>query len=284
MTLRGFLGVATLIVATGSLGGCVAAVIPVAAAGMLAKGQLEGRDQPRGSYAPTQAVVPRPTTPAPVDASVTASQSGSHVVMTGMTELPRPSAAPDAQRNEAIQRFSDYALEQAMRDPARLPREGALLTEAGSLRPIRQECAAQPPAILIDLDPGRGTFDPLGDLQIEPSLAPALLSLREQGVAVLWQSRLGENFGEALREVLIEDGLDPRGEDRLLLASSLDERKQTLRDDLAKNYCIVAILGDERADFDELYLYLKDPGVAFPLEPLIGQGWFLADPIVQGDE
>ena len=69
------------------------------------------------------------------------------------------------------------------------------------------------------------------------------------------------------------------GEDRLETLGSLDERKQTRRDALAETYCIVAILGDERADFDELYLYLKDRDAVVPPDAIIGNGWFLASPI-----
>ena len=63
------------------------------------------------------------------------------------------------------------------------------------------------------------------------------------------------------------------------MLGSLDERKQTRRDALAKTHCIVAILGDERADFDELYLYLKDRDAVVPPDAIIGNGWFLASPI-----
>ena len=90
----------------------------------------------------------------------------------------------------------------------------------------------------------------------------------------------GEASAEAIRAALASTGLDPEGTDRLLVLGSLDERKQTRRDALAKTHCIVAILGDERADFDELYLYLKDREAVVPSDAIIGRGWFLATPIV----
>ena len=65
-----------------------------------------------------------------------------------------------------------------------------------------------------------------------------------------------------------------------MLMRDLDERKQTRRDELASEMCPVALLGDERADFDELFLYLKRPEAAIALEPMIGQGWFLASPLL----
>jgi len=38
---------------------------------------------------------------------------------------------------------------------------------------------------------------------------------------------------------------------------------------------VVAIAGDERGDFDELFDYLRDPGSAVGLYPMMGEGWFL---------
>ena len=47
------------------------------------------------------------------------------------------------------------------------------------------------------------------------------------------------------------------------------------REQLAQLSCLIAIAGDTRSDFDELYDYLLDPNDAAPLEPIIGEGWFL---------
>ncbi len=54
-----------------------------------------------------------------------------------------------------------------------------------------------------------------------------------------------------------------------------DDRKQTRRKELGETHCVIAIAGDMRGDFDELFLFLKDPASAAPLERLIGAGWFL---------
>ena len=268
---------AALLLAACALSGCVAAVIPLAAAGTMVKraadGSLDGTlDGSRRRAAAAAAATPPPATdglPA-IDGMGTAR-------LTTLTELPPPSPAPSAGQRDAVVNFSVYALQQAKREPGTSPREGALLASPGSLSAVRQDCGTRPPAVLIDLDPGRASFDPLGDLAPPAALGPALLSLRAQGVLVVWQSRLGDNFAETVREALATSGLDPAGVDALLLASSLEQRKQSLRDDYAASHCIVAMLGDERADFDELFLYLKEPDAAVGLESLIGAGWFLAD-------
>jgi len=36
--------------------------------------------------------------------------------------------------------------------------------------------------------------------------------------------------------------------------------------------------GDDRADFDELYSYLRNPNGAVMLEPMFNNGWFLTPP------
>ena len=79
---------------------------------------------------------------------------------------------------------------------------------------------------------------------------------------------------------LKSSGLDPDSADQLLLMRYPGDRKQTRRADLAKVSCIIAIAGDTRKDFDELFEYLVNPEAALALELLIGQGWFLIPPVI----
>ena len=73
-------------------------------------------------------------------------------------------------------------------------------------------------------------------------------------------------------------GLDPRGEDELYLVRYENESKDSRRQDASGDYCIVAILGDQKRDFDSLFGYLKNPDDAFALDQLIGEAWFLGPP------
>ena len=54
-----------------------------------------------------------------------------------------------------------------------------------------------------------------------------------------------------------------------------EDRKQTRREDLAASSCLIAIAGDVRSDFDELFEYLINHEAAAMLDPLIGNGWFV---------
>ena len=63
------------------------------------------------------------------------------------------------------------------------------------------------------------------------------------------------------------------------LRREADDRKQQRKDNLAGITCIIAIAGDERADFDERFIYLRSPAAGAELEPIIGNGWFLIEPV-----
>ena len=74
---------------------------------------------------------------------------------------------------------------------------------------------------------------------------------------------------------LVRSGLDMSRSDRLLLIGAPSDRKQSLRDAVAGTSCLVAIAGDTRSDFHELFDYLLNPGDANALQPMIGNGWFI---------
>ena len=154
-------------------------------------------------------------------------------------------------------------------------RHSAILAAPGTLAPETASCSVHPAALLVDLDPGAAIFDPAVATHADPGLARTLAALREQGVAIAWISANTADRAGAIRRALKSSGLDTDGHDELALLRYPEERKQTRREDLAKEYCVVAIAGDERGDFDELFQYLRDPAAAAPLEPLIGNGWFL---------
>jgi hypothetical protein len=131
------------------------------------------------------------------------------------------------------------------------------------------------PAVVIDLDEGADTFVP-GRLAPAPvEVAAGLARLRQASVVVLWISRLPASRAADVARALRTAGFDPRGQDQLLLVRNADDRKQTLREDASQDVCVIAIAGDQRGDFDELYDYLRNPDGAFALDSMIGQVWFL---------
>lgn len=254
------------------LSGCVAALIPVAASGIIA-----GRDKiasgTETDAAPAEDV--RPSAPLPAN---------SELILLDTQSLPAPGPVGSSAQSsptsasQIVTGLSAYVDAQAGLDPVLEPRQSALLAAPGSLTPERSDCSIRPPAIVLDLDPDGGVFDPAADAASDPALVKALEIFRMQDVSVFWASELPAMQAGAVRKRLIASGLDPLGRDGLLLLRRADDRKQSRRADLAETHCVVAILGDTKADFDELYDYLSDPGAAFALDQLLGAGWFLTPP------
>lgn len=258
MTLRAALLLASLAPLTS---GCIAAVLPVAAGAALVK---------------RHAALGRPDAQ-PAAVAAASARSDLKVIPTSLTALPPPDA-PAGGGDPAIAAFRGYALTQAEFPAGTGKRLSAILPSAGDLRVSRAPCGNLPAAVFVDLDPGRATFDPVAPGKADATLGAALAELRTRGVRIVWFSRLGTNFAPAAREALVNGGLDPAGSDELALLPDIAERKQSLRDGIARRMCPIAMVGDERADFDELYLYLRNPDAAVGLDAMIDRGWFLASP------
>ena len=154
----------------------------------------------------------------------------------------------------------------------------AMLEDPASLRPARAACGGSEPSLLIDLDPSDGIFSPPETPQAQPALAMALSQLRDQGVFIAWISNNPASRADDIRIALSRSGLDPQDKDQILLMRYPGDRKQTRREDFAASSCLLAIAGDTRSDFDELFDYLVNPEAALGLELLIGDGWFLIPP------
>lgn len=240
------------------LGGCAAAAIPIAAGAVAAGHVSQKRHDRQGRSEPAKP--PRDKEPRAV-------------LMAGMTELPPPTS------DDGYAAFARFAQEKAAK---RSPEDGGLsvvLDEAGGLPQAKLlPCGQLAPAVVIDLDPGKGSFAPGAPGAAQPGLAARLAALRAAGITVLWQSALGVDKAQQVYDRLRATGLDPDGLDRLLLVRKDDERKQTRRTAALRDWCIVAIAGDRDGDFDELFDYLRDPSYAAPLAFLKNAGWFTAPP------
>ena len=202
------------------------------------------------------------------------------VIVTSLTELPPPRAMSPAASDDRWQRFFTYALtattqREAGRSGAKR-QQSALLKAPPSIEvPTRRDCPAPQPAVIIDLDGGSAPFAPERLVSTNGEIVEGLARLREAGVIVLWISQLPASRAGEVGRALRSSGLDPQGQDQLLLVRNDEDRKQILREEANKDVCIVAIAGDERSDFDELFDYLRNPGSAVGLYPMMGSGWFL---------
>ncbi|GAA0270310.1 hypothetical protein GCM10009127_07980 [Alteraurantiacibacter aestuarii] len=228
--------------------------------------------------APRPATRPTPTPPPSSQLERAAETLGLSVV----TSMPSPASSPfdlaPGTGSEAYQPFFDHVMAKLTAQPNGGGRESMLLLDPPSLDPALQICGNRPPAVLIDLDPANGLMPLVGQNRPNDSLAAQLANLRQRGVTIYWISGHGPGQASAIRRRLADSGLDPDGVDPLIVTRFAGESKQERRYGLGDSNCLLAIMGDQRADFDELYDFVLDPIMAAPLEGLIGEGWFLAPP------
>lgn len=265
------------------LGGCVVAAAAVAVPALTAIGAAT-RDKRDAAATPAPAPAPAPATAA----LATPGHSQAFEIVP-LAELPPPTGSAASGRAEpSWQSFLTYALARAGDTAATQDTESAVLPpeSARSLLPHRRRCEREDKAVIVDLDRGKSPFAPEAGLQPSPGLADGLSALREAGVVVMWISDLDANRVSEVAAVLTSTGLDPTGKDPILLAFGDGDRKQSLRVQAARSACVIAIAGDEREDFDELFGYLRDPAAATTFDGLIGSGWFIVPEALSapGDE
>lgn len=258
------------------LSGCLGAV----ALPLLAGGAFVVRDKQRVRAA-TQVPSPSPSVTLETQRAreaVAPIGPGTRIEMTQLRELPPPSGAPGpAPASDAWAQFFAYALGKSLpSDGERRRLQSALLRSPPSIdAPVRRDCPAQFPAVVIDLDDQAAPFAPERLVSAWAGIPEGLARLRAAGVTVLWISRLPAARAADVAGALRTSGLDPQGQDQLLLLRNGEDRKQALREDASLDVCLVAVAGDERSDFDELFDYLRDPNGAIGLYSMMGDGWFL---------
>lgn len=186
---------------------------------------------------------------------------------------------PDSAIPESWRDFAQYAADKSAQLAGK-PRGRSVLLEPGATFgvPRMRQCENKAPAVLLDLDAGGQAFAPAAARPAAPALVAALTRLRDAGVVVLWITALPAGEVGAVAEALKTSGLDPAGSDPLLLVRDREDRKQLLREDAARDVCVIAIAGDRRGDFDELFDYLRDPASGQSFDYLLGAGWFILPP------
>jgi hypothetical protein len=178
------------------------------------------------------------------------------------------------QRN-AYMPFARYALgEAAKRASGDSLRSAVLVGNVSLTNPQTIACNNKPLAAIIDLDVAPGTPAEM-DVQRQTGFTTLLDLMRESDIRIAWLAESSEKRLQPILE-LLREGDEPvmREEDIMLVGLPGTYRKQERRWQLAQSHCVVAIAGDQRSDFDELYQYLKDQNYAIRLEAFIGKGWF----------
>lgn len=298
--MRTQLKLLTLLTMTSLLSGCVAALLPLAAASALGKSQID-RTKAKRKFIAAGAVnftAPPIVTVEQADAAsmLDIAEKSSGQRFSGKGEGVEIAAANlDEDDTEYLSRlfkplgpavspyagFAAYALGQAQRLEAGEGVQSVILVpKVDIFKPKTIGCGGKPLAVLIDLDDQSDSdWITAQTLYRQNGLAEIVRSLRDAQVSIIWLSEKPVATAETISSILKEGGLsEGEADDFLFLDRGGNDRKQARRWDAARNYCIVAMAGDERADFDELYDYLRDPDGAITLEHMFGNGWFLTPP------
>ncbi len=284
------------------LSSCVAALLPLAALGTMGKKQIDRAAAKRELVAAGAIDLAQPVgsvTIGPDSAAVDVSpatetrfsgQGGAfemaEVNLEGdaadyISQYFQP-MSPDASPYAG---FAAYALKQSTKLEAGEGVESVVLVPRVDIfRPETMECAGKPLAVAIDLDDTTGRYWMEAEtLYRQNGLIEVLTSLRAAEISVIWLSDQPVAASKKISAILDEAGFSQsESDDFLFLDRGGEDRKQVRRWDAARNYCIVAMAGDDRADFDELYAYLRDPDGAITLENMFGNGWFLTPPPLVG--
>ncbi|MFM6931042.1 MAG: hypothetical protein ACKOUT_02220, partial [Novosphingobium sp.] len=271
---RALLAAAVLALAALPLAGCVAAaLVPIAASGAVAKRTADIGKERKGR---------KPVTPVVTVGSGAAMPPAMAVPATA--EEPLPSAEPpQAEAEDGYAAMSAWVMA-AGSAPSGKPVQSALLDQRSlAALPRTEACSDQRGALLIDLDVGEKPFDLTDPPSPAPGLADHLRKIRGTGVAVVWIAALPEAAASDLGTILKATGLDPLGIDRTLLLRRGETRKQQILNRADTDWCVLAIAGDRKGDFDEVFDYLRNPDgpVALALEQQMGAGWFLVPPPIR---
>lgn len=266
------------------LNGCVAAAIPALAGAAMVRTETSGEN----ATVTVEAVAAQPEfarSPAaqldPGEVASPASALTSANVILGPAPAPtNPDPGTNAPLHDGYRALFDYAGELSDGLPASAALQSAMLKNPSALDGKRAECLARIPTVLIDLDAHNEPAVAASNTAVAPAFGDGLRALRDKGIEIAWISERSAAEAGDIRLALKVTGIDPEGEDRLILMRYPGDRKQTRRADLADTSCVIAIAGDNREDFDELYEYLVRPDAALGLELLIGKGWFLAPPVL----
>lgn len=251
------------------LSGCVAAAIPVVAAGAMAGKRIAKKEN-------TEVVAPAPEVAAvPV---VVAAPPAPVAEPAAVAIAPPPSVA-EMSMGEGLPPFVAYALAKVKaREEGGAVASVALVDKVDIDAARFLPCDGLPLAVMLDLDAATAPEGDAAKLGGTSGLAEGLAALRKREVHVLWVAADPRDREAALRSKLIASGLDPAGADELVLVRGPGDRKQLARLDAARGHCVIAIAGDQRADIDELFDYLRSPDRAFALDKMWGAGWFLMPP------
>ena len=277
-------------------GGCVAAAVPVAVGGLIARGQLDGGDAPRPDgeeqrapgglrtaearaamrafgVAPEAASVPQPgVLPAP-DGSLPAPQGSS----AGASAASRPGAGEAAAYSlQAYQALWNHLAAQTERRRRGEALQSVVLMPGTSLdAPRYTSCEGKPLAIVFDLDESaekavdpdapwrRWKGDGTDAVAATPGAVEGVEAARREGVTVIFTSHRSPQSAPGITALLDRLGFGKFEAGRTLIlggGAEAEKSDEQVRQVIAAGYCVIALVGDSLEDFSTLFAAADDAG------------------------
>ncbi|MBX3595537.1 HAD family acid phosphatase [Sphingomonas sp.] len=291
-------------------GGCIAAAIPIAASGVIAREKLKGRGEapvsrkarkPRKAKAEARVTTPTPAS-GPGASPVAPPPRATMPEVTGMTvttlkELPRPDGEAAASSLQGYQALWNYlSAKAAARSKGSALRSVVLGPSATLAAPAFEPCGSKPLAVLFDLDENdESAGDPDArfrrwrgdgsDLVVAvPGAVDGVQAARREGVTPIFTSARAASGAPGVVALLERLGFGTAEPGRtLILRGGADEVQsaEATRRAVASRYCVIAIVGDSLSEFSGLFDGADSSarrGTAATetmVAPLWGAGWFL---------
>jgi len=130
------------------------------------------------------------------------------------------------------------------------------------------QCGDQPLSMVIDID-STSQSNQRSDLQFNEMLNQT----RAAGISIIWLSNQYDIQIKVTSK--LQNSIFFKDSDQISFVKK--GSKQLLRQSLSETHCIIAIIGDDKSDFDELFNYLRNPDQYIALNRFFEKGWFLRD-------
>ncbi|WP_369412016.1 HAD family acid phosphatase [Hephaestia mangrovi] len=294
------------------LSGCIAAAVPVAAAGVVGKHELDRRHAKQEATEQAQtppALVRGPGVPPPGGLMATK--------VPPSVQYLYGSAEAAAQQRQTYLELANFLIAKSSDRAVGHPVKSVVLAPGSTLdQPVFEPCGDKPLAVVLDADETAilnygfegdqvlrgGAYDQQrwnrweqtgqGKVRPVPGVLDALEVARQAGVTVVINSnRLAAN-ADATAATLKQAGLGSFTHlDTLWLSGDAGSGsgKDARRWAISAKYCVVAMVGDQLGDFSDLFnapaLGLKQRREALgtrDFEVMWGQGWFILPNPVYG--
>jgi len=295
------------------LSGCVAAAIPVAAAGMISKDQLRKRKAKTKSawqamVVPSAAAVPAAPPPPPKPTLESPAPAGMQFLY-GSGEA----AALSIQAYQAL--YNYLRMEAGFRRNKQEVSSVVLARGSTLAAPHFADCGTKPLAAVFDVDEtvllnlgyeardalrtgpyeearwGRWEMTGADQVVPAPGALETITAARREGITIVFNTNRSATNAAGTIAALTNAGLGPVtvGDTLWLKPDGGSGAKDERRWAISEKYCVVALVGDQLGDFSDLFnaegtapLTRRNAASQTMTAPLWGAGWFILPNPVYG--